>query len=149
MLQILPANHPDRPFFVEQFKQMCEKVIAIQPADGVWRASLLDPDNFPLQEASGTGFFCYGLAYGINNKLLDASKARPALEKAFSMLCSFVTPEGKLTHVQPPGVDPKTFDINTSDVYGVGAFLLAGSEIFKFDKPLTFSTSRSEQGKGT
>ncbi len=142
MLQILPENHPDRPFFVEQFKQMCEKVIAIQPADGVWRASLLDPDSFRLQEASGTGFFCYGLAYGLNNKLLDASRARPALEKAFLKLCSFVTPEGKLTHVQPPGVDPKTFDNNTSDVYGVGAFLLAGSEIVKFETPLHISMSR-------
>ena len=40
-------------------------------------------------------------------------------------------PEGRLTHVQPIGADPKKFDVNHTDVYGVGAFLLAGSEVYR------------------
>jgi hypothetical protein len=42
-----------------------------------------------------------------------------------------VTPDGKLEHVQPIGADPKKFDPTHSDVFGVGAFLLAGSEVYR------------------
>ncbi|MCL2104906.1 MAG: glycoside hydrolase family 88 protein [Kiritimatiellaeota bacterium] len=133
VLQVLPDNHPERPFFVEQFQQMCRKLIAIQPADGVWRASLLDPDSYPNPEASGTGFITYALAWGINQGLLTKEEAEPAMRRAWAQLCSFVTPEGKLTHVQPIGADPKTFPVEATEVYGVGAFLMAGSEIYRMD----------------
>ena len=133
VLQVLPNNHPERPFFVGQFQQMCRKLIAIQPADGVWRASLLDPDSYPNPEASGTGFITYALAWGINQGLLTKEEAEPAMRRAWAQLCSFVTPEGKLTHVQPIGADPKTFPIEATEVYGVGAFLMAGSEIYRMD----------------
>ena len=39
--------------------------------------------------------------------------------------------DGKLTHVQPVGADPKKFNAEATEVYGVGAFLLAGSELYK------------------
>jgi hypothetical protein len=42
-----------------------------------------------------------------------------------------VADDGKLTHVQPIGADPKKFDEASTEVYGVGAFLLAGSEIYR------------------
>jgi hypothetical protein len=46
-------------------------------------------------------------------------------------LAECVTPEGRLTHVQPIGADPKKFDENATETYGVGAFLLAGSEVHR------------------
>jgi hypothetical protein len=51
--------------------------------------------------------------------------------KGWKALVACVTPEGKLEHVQPIGADPKTFDPKHTDVFGVGAFLLAGSEIYR------------------
>ena len=39
--------------------------------------------------------------------------------------------DGKLTHVQPIGADPKHFDADSTEPYGVGAFLLAGSEVYR------------------
>jgi hypothetical protein len=42
-----------------------------------------------------------------------------------------VDTEGKLMHVQPIGSDPKTFADDSTEVYGVGAFLLAGSELYR------------------
>jgi len=133
VLQVLPDNHPERPFFVEQFQQMCRKMIAIQPKDGAWRSSLLDPDSYPNPEASSTGFITYALAWGINQGLLTQEEAEPSVRRAWAMLCSFVAPDGKLTHVQPIGADPKTFSIDATEVYGVGAFLMAGSEIYRMD----------------
>ena len=131
VIPYLPADHPDRARFVKQFQEMSERILAMQQADGLWRSSLLDPASFPLKETSGSGFFCFGFAWGVNQGFLDRAKFEPAARKAWSALVACVTPEGKLTHVQPVGADPKKFDAEETESYGVGAFLLAGSEIYR------------------
>src|ERR1035437_10857070 len=65
LLQYLPANHPDRPRFEKLFKDMSAKILTCQQPDGLWRASLLDPDSYPLKETSGSGFYTYALAGGV------------------------------------------------------------------------------------
>jgi unsaturated rhamnogalacturonyl hydrolase len=129
VLQYLPADHPARPRFLQQYREMADKILACQQADGLWRSSLLDPANYPLKETSGSGFYCYALAWGVNQGLIHRGIFEPAVRKAWQSLAGCVTPEGKLTHVQPIGADPKKFDDNATEVYGVGAFLLAGSEV--------------------
>jgi len=131
MLQYLPKDHPDRTRFEQQFKDMAAKILTCQQTDGLWRASLLDPASYPLKEASGSGFFTYAFAWGINEGLLERKTFEPAVSKAWNALIGCVTPEGKLTHVQPIGADPKKFAEDTTEAYGVGAFLLAGSEVWR------------------
>jgi rhamnogalacturonyl hydrolase YesR len=129
VLQFLPDNHPARGRFVQQFREMADKILACQQADDLWRSSLLDPASYPIKETSGSGFYAYALAWGVNQGLLDRAKFEPAAGKAWKALVGCVAPDGRLTHVQPVGADPKKFDENATEVYGVGAFLLAGSEI--------------------
>jgi rhamnogalacturonyl hydrolase YesR len=131
VLQILPADHPDRKFFETQFVEMAEKILSIQQPDGVWHSSLLNPEAFPVGEASGTSFFCYSLTWGINQGLLDRARFEPAVLKAWRGLCGFVQEDGKLTHVQQVGAAPESFKAEHTDTYGIGAFLLAGSEIYR------------------
>lgn len=131
MLQYLPSNHPARARFESQFKQMAAKILSCQQADGLWRASLLDPAAYPLKETSGSGFYTYALAWGVNQGLLDRAACEPAARKAWAALVACIQADGKLTHVQPIGADPKSFADQTTEVYGVGAFLLAGSEIYR------------------
>ncbi len=136
VLQYLPADHPARARFEQQFKEMAAKLITLQHADGFWRASLLDPDEYPAKEESGTGFFCYGLAWGINQGLLDrATYLEPTL-RAWAALVSCVDPDGKLNHVQPIGADPRRFDPTSTEPYGVGALLVAGREIYRLGQPV-------------
>ncbi len=130
-LDVLPADHPSRPRFVKQFEEMAARLASLQQADGLWRASLLDPASYPLQETSGSAFHTFGLAWGINRGLLDRARYEPVVRKAWSALDASVTPDGKLTHVQPIGYDPRRFDPESTAPYGVGAFLLAGSEVFR------------------
>jgi len=130
-LQYLPVNHPDRPRFEQLFKDMSAKIITCQQPDGLWRASLLDPESYPLKETSGSGFYAYALAWGVNQGLLDRATYEPAVRKAWSALVACVDADGKLTHVQPIGADPKKFSEESTEIYGVGAFLLAGSEIYR------------------
>ena len=131
MLQYLPSNHPERPRFEQQFREMAAKILTCQQPDGLWRASLLDPASYPLQETSGSGFYTYALAWGVNQGLLDRALVEPAASKAWTALVACVQADGKLTHVQPVGADPKAFAEDSTEVYGTGAFLLAGSEIHR------------------
>jgi len=132
ILSELPANYPERPFYIQLYKEMSSRILSLQQSDGLWRASLLDPESYPGGEVSGSGFFCYALAWGINNKLLDSKTYRPAVEKAWIALNGCVNKEGLVGWVQPVGADPrKNFNANSWEVYGTGAFLLAGSEVIK------------------
>ena len=146
VLQYLPANHPDRARFEQLFKEMSEKILTCQQPDGLWRASLLDPESYPLKETSGSGFYTYAFAWGLNQGLLNRAKFEPAVRKAWAALVSCVDNDGKLTHVQPVGADPKTFAAESTEVYGVGAFLLAGSEVYRMavlgnPKPVSLEVS--------
>lgn len=131
MLELLPADHPSRPRFVAQFREMADKILTCQQADGFWRSSLLDPESYPMQETSGTGFHCYALAWGVNQGLLDRAKFEASARRAWAALAGCVNADGKLTHVQPVGSTPVTFDPESSEPFGVGAFLLAGSEVLR------------------
>ena len=131
ILQYLPSNSPDRPRFEQLFKVMAAKILACQQPDGMWRSSLLDANDYPMPEASGSALFTYGLAWGINQGLLDRAKYEPAIIKAWTALNNCVDPDGKLTHIQPAGSGPAKFSEDSTQPYGSGVFLLAGSEVYR------------------
>ncbi|WP_232373291.1 glycoside hydrolase family 88/105 protein [Pinibacter aurantiacus] len=129
VLTVMPKDHADRARFIQLFQDMSEKIASIQLADGSWHASLLDPATYPVKETSGTGFFCYALTWGINQGILPYKKYGPVVTKAWNALTTSVHPDGKLGYVQAQGAAPDKVTYDDTDVYGVGAFLLAGSEM--------------------
>lgn len=131
LLDRLPSNHKYRRFYENLFVRMAKRIAALQQPDGYWRASMLDPQSYPSPETSGSGFFVYALAYGINRGLLAADDYLPVVEKGWKALVAAVDENGKLGYVQPIGADPKKVSRDMTEVYGVGAFLLAGCEILK------------------
>jgi unsaturated rhamnogalacturonyl hydrolase len=132
LLDELPKDYSRRAFYLNLYREMAEKIVSLQQADGLWRASLLDPASYPGGEASGTGFYTYALAWGINNKILDKKKYLPAVRRAWAGLNTLVHENGKVGWTQPIGADPrKNFDAESWEVYGAGAYLLAGSEVIK------------------
>jgi unsaturated rhamnogalacturonyl hydrolase len=134
VLQQLPADSPLRPKYVEQLKEMAAATLAVQGSDGLWRPGLLDPDSYPLPEISGSGFITYAYAWGVNQGILDRATYWPAVEKAWAGMLSHVYADGRLGCIQPVGAAPGAFSETSSYVYGVGAYLLAGSEIYKSAK---------------
>jgi rhamnogalacturonyl hydrolase YesR len=131
VLEILPRDFPNRSRYEQQFKEMAAKIASLQQEDGLWRSSLLDPASYPLKETSGSGFYTFALAWGINHGLLDRDKYAPVVRKGWTGLVGCVKPDGKLEHVQPVGADPKKFEPTSNDVFGAGAFLLAGTEVYR------------------
>ncbi|WP_423816155.1 glycoside hydrolase family 88/105 protein [Salinibacter ruber] len=134
VLQHLPADHPARPRFERRFRSMAAAVTDLQQESGFWRPSLLDPAAVPSRETSGTGFFCYALAWGINNQLLSTDRYGPVVRKAWRALQRSVNKQGRLGWVQPPGARPAPAHRSDTFAYGSGALLLAGSEIIKKER---------------
>ena len=109
---------------------MAESLAKRQQADGFWRSNLDDPDQHTMKESSGTGFFCYGIAWGINNGILNKERFLPVAKKAWTALASVVDEDGKVGWSQPAGGGPgKVTEADTSK-FGTGIFLLAASEVF-------------------
>jgi rhamnogalacturonyl hydrolase YesR len=86
VLQHMPADYPHRPRYEELMRQMAARLIGLQGEDGLWRASLLDPAEYPAGETSSSGFFAFGLAWGINNGVLDAKTYLPAVKRSAMIL---------------------------------------------------------------
>ncbi|WP_207221175.1 glycoside hydrolase family 88/105 protein [Pseudoduganella lutea] len=132
VLSNMPSDHPGRARLLGQYRDMAARIAGLQTADGTWHASLLDPASFPVKETSGTAFYTYAILWGLNNGVLDRATYWPVVEKAWPALVSAVQTDGKLGYVQPVGAAPDKVDANSTETYGPGAFLLAGSELLKF-----------------
>lgn len=131
IIEVLPSGHPDRGYYVELFVQMSERLLGLQDEDGYWPVSLLDPGE-PI-ETSGTGFFVYGMAWGVNNQILDASRYGPSVARGWMALERAVQPDGRLGWVQQVGYAPDRVSASDTQLYGVGAFLMAASEVSRRD----------------
>ncbi|HET8829094.1 MAG TPA: glycoside hydrolase family 88 protein [Pelobium sp.] len=131
ILEDMPKNYVHRPFFETLFKEMSVKVKELQQPDGLWTTSLLSPESFDHTETSGSGFFVFGLAWGVNNGLLKSADYKPVVAKAWSGMLKTQKDNGMIGYVQNIGFDPRPATAESWQNYGTGAFLLAGSEVLK------------------
>jgi rhamnogalacturonyl hydrolase YesR len=131
VLTYMPANDPLRPKYVALFREMAQRIAGLQDSDGLWRTGLLDPDSYNASEVSGSAFFTYGMAWGINNDLLAEPTFRPVVERAWAGMVQRIYASGRLGSIQPIGAAPDSFVPSSSYVYGVGGFLLAGNELHR------------------
>jgi unsaturated rhamnogalacturonyl hydrolase len=131
IIRELPAKYENKEYFVTIYKEMAVKLLSLQQPDGSWHASLLDPASYPNPEMSATAFFVFGLAWGIENGYLEKEKYLPAVVNGWKAMVSAVWPDGKVGFIQPIGADPKAVTREMTEVYGVGGFLMAGTQIYK------------------
>ena len=129
MIPLLPAGDPARVRMETVFKEMAAKLKAIQKPDGYWSPSLLSDPTKSLPESSGTGFFTYGMAWGVKNGLLDRAIYEPVVRKGWAAMSRAVHPDGKVGYVQPVSDQPDAVTYDNTQFYGVGAFLLAATAV--------------------
>jgi len=129
VLDEMPAKDPRRPFYEAKLREMAATVATIQGADGLWRPGLLDAADYPNPEVSGSSFFVYALAWGINHHALKRKLYLPVVERGWQGLVTHVYADGRLGDIQPIGAAPGAYTPSSSYVFGIGAFLLAGSEV--------------------
>jgi len=141
ILDILPKNENHRNEYLADFKSMMQALAPLQREDGYWNVSLHDPTNYGGKELTGTSLFIYGMAWGMNNGILEKKKYLPIVLKAWnSMTKESLHANGFLGYVQGTGKEPKesqpvTYDREPDfEDFGLGCFLLAGSEVYKLTK---------------
>jgi unsaturated rhamnogalacturonyl hydrolase len=130
VLAVLPAYDPHRQEYSNTFQQMAQALKNVQRSDGFWNSDLGDPADFAGPESSGTAFFTYGMAHGINMNILDRATYLPAVATGWNALVNTaVQANGLLGYVQQTGQAPAATSANETHDFGVGAFLMAGKQV--------------------
>ena len=136
VIKDLPKDYQSREMFVNRYQNMAKSILLSQQKEGYWTRSMLDPQHAPGPETSGTAFFTYGLLWGINNGYLDQKTYLSAAMKGWNYLSKVaLQPSGRVGYVQPIGekaIPGQVVNANSTTNFGVGAFLLAGSEMTRF-----------------
>jgi unsaturated rhamnogalacturonyl hydrolase len=133
MLDYMPKDYVNRPKYNKLLQEMASSLKQQQQLDGFWKSDLLNPAKYPMGETSGTAFFCYGIAWGINEGVLDKKTYLPVVQKAWAALTSAIQENGKLGWVQPGGDRPYLSKAEMSNWYSAGAFLMASKQILKLN----------------
>lgn len=140
-LDIIPSNTIGYDLYLNDYKNMVDAIVKVQRKDGFWNVSLHDPEHFGGPETTGTSLFIYGIAWGINKGILPKKQYLPVVLKAWNAIIEkALHPDGFLGYVQSTGKEPKdgqplSYDkIPDFEDFGLGCFLLAGSEIYKLAK---------------
>jgi unsaturated rhamnogalacturonyl hydrolase len=131
VLSVLPKSDPHYAEYLSTFITMAQALAARQQPGGYWNSDLGGTD-YAGPESSGTAFFLYGLAWGLNNGILDQNTYLPVVEKAWNFFTNTaIQPSGLLGYVQnsPPNNGPGPTTATTTFDYGVGAFLLAARQM--------------------
>ena len=138
VLELLPEKDPHYAEYLQDYKTMMAALLKVQRGDGFWNVSLHDPAHFAGKEATGTSLFVYGMAWGIRKNIIDRKVYLPAVSKAWNaLLQESVHANGFLGYVQGTGKEPKDGQPVTYtsmpdfEDYGLGCFLLAGSEVYQ------------------
>jgi rhamnogalacturonyl hydrolase YesR len=131
VLTWLPDDYTTRPAFERVYMEMASKIAGLQQEDGLWRSSLYDPEQYKTPETSSSGFFCYALAWGINEGYLDKDQYLPVVKKSWQGLNEAMDESGKLGYVQQVGSDPRSVSKDDTMEYGAAAFLLAAEQVLK------------------
>lgn len=137
VLQDMPQSYRHYDFFLKKFQRLASAVTACQQKQGYWTRSMFDPAHAPGPETSGTAFFTYGLLWGLNSGVLPSAKPyTKAVERAWKYLTkTALQADGRVGYVQPIGekaIPGQVVDQNSQANFGVGAFLLASCEYYRY-----------------
>lgn len=136
VMQDIPQTHPLYSTLQNRFTRMAYALRDLQQSDGYWTRSLQDAAFAPGEETSGTAFFLYGITWGVNHGLLKKEDFQVAINKGFDYLFRHaLQKDGTVGYVQPIGdralPGQVLSAVSTAD-FGVGAFLLAGTEYVRY-----------------
>jgi hypothetical protein len=146
-MDVLPTNDLHYAEYLQTFQDMAVALKAVQRSDGFWNVNLAYTNDYPGPESSGTACFTYGLAWGINHGYLDSNTYLPTVINGWNVLAigalhhSTGADNGFLGYEQSTGSKPAdgqpvTYtSVPNFDDFGLGLFLLAGSQIYQLSSP--------------
>jgi unsaturated rhamnogalacturonyl hydrolase len=137
LLNNLPANHPKRPELIRFLLRQIVGYARYQDQSGLWHQLLDKPDSY--QETSVTAMFTYAVAHAVNEGWINENYISIAKE-GWRGLAGKITEDGQLqdvcigTNMDAALKFYYTRPTALNDTHGLGAFLLAGTEMIKAEK---------------
>lgn len=133
VIDFMSADDPRREWYLDLYKRMSNSLKKLQLESGYWPVSLAAGELYPVPETSGTAFFISGLAWGMNNGLLD-EEYLPTIKSGWNALLKAQLKDGMIGSVQQVGYAPDKVSPAETQLYGAGAFLLAGTEVLRLEQ---------------
>ena len=131
VLKDLPKDDAHRKTYISYYKKIVKAVAKCQQQEGYWTRSMLDPEQAPGRETSGTALFAYGIQWGINNGYLS-KRYQKVVDKAWNYLATIaLQPDGTVGYVQPIGekaIPGQVVNQKSVTNFGTGSFLLSACE---------------------
>jgi unsaturated rhamnogalacturonyl hydrolase len=138
LLDVLPENHPGRPYILNLLKAHIKGVTALQSATGFWNQLLDRSDAY--NETAATAIFTYCIAHAINKGWIDAIAYGPQAMLGWNALSTKVDAQGEVNGTcvgTGMGFDPMFYyyrPTRATAAHGYGPTLLAGAEILNLLK---------------
>jgi len=137
LLDQMPANHPQKNELIQLLNKQIIGLSRYQDASGLWH-QLIDKENTYL-ETSASAIFTYAIAKAINEGWLDARYAYVATQ-GWEGVSGRILADGQVEGIcAGTGISPATYyyanrPTPLNDIHGLGAILLAGTEVMKLYK---------------
>jgi rhamnogalacturonyl hydrolase YesR len=137
LLNNLPANHPKRAEIIKLLLRQIVGYARYQDQTGLWHQLLDKPDSY--LETSVTAMYTYAVARAVNQGWIN-EKYIAIAQEGWKGLLTKITADGQLQDVcigTNMDTDIKfyyTRPTELNDTHGIGAFLLAGTEILKAER---------------
>jgi unsaturated rhamnogalacturonyl hydrolase len=147
LLDVLPLNHPGRPFILSLLKSHIQGLVKLQSSKGFWH-QLLDKNDSYL-ETSATAIYTFSIARAINEGWVDAKSYGPAIVLAWNAVDTKVTKDGQVEGTcvgTGMGFDPAFYYYRPVNIYAAhsyGPVLLAGAEMIRLIKNHKFEINDS------
>ena len=133
ILDMLPENHIDRPFILNQLREHVAGLCALQSSEGFWH-QLLDRSDSYL-ETSATAIYCYAIAHAIRKGWLEGITYGGVAQLAWHAISTKITEEGKVTGTcvgTGMAFDPAFYyyrPVSSAAAHGYGPVIWAAAEM--------------------
>ncbi len=122
--------------YVSYYNMMAQALKASQQSEGFWSRSILDINQAPGYESTGTELMLYGFAWGVDNGYFSEEEYGETIDRAWRYLTDVALQyDGSVGYMQPIGANasPGTYvGADSQSDFGMGGFLLAASEMYRY-----------------
>jgi len=135
LLEVLPANHPDREKILAQYRAHAAGIAAAQGHAGLWHQLLDRRESY--EETSASAMFVFALAHGINRGWLNALSFGPTVSLGWNAVATKVNAKGQVEGTcvgTGVGWDPMFYlyrPVHVLAAHGYGPVFLAGAEMIE------------------
>lgn len=133
LLDMLPENHPDYAFLLEQYRKHVSGLADLQSSEGFWHQLLDRSDSY--EETSCTAIYCYCIARGINKGWIEGITYGPVAQLAWHAVSTKIDDKGRVQGTcvgTGMAFDPAFYyyrPVSSAAAHGYGPVLWAGAEM--------------------